>query len=97
MLFSQQGGRREDCHLLAIHDGQKRGPQCHFGFSESDIAADQPIHRLARDHILGDGMDCGKLIGSLLESESICEALVFLGIKAKGVALTGSATGVDIE
>ncbi len=45
MLLSQDGGGNEHGDLLAIHDGFESGADRHFGFAETDIAADQSIHR----------------------------------------------------
>ncbi len=52
MLAGQQRGRADDRDLLARHRRDERRPQGHLGLAEADIAADQPVHRLARRQIV---------------------------------------------
>ena len=47
MLARQQRGRHHHGDLLAVDGGEKGGAQRHFGLAETDIAADQPVHRPA--------------------------------------------------
>ena len=51
MLPGQQGRRHDHRDLRAGHRGDKGGGQRHLGLADADIAADQPVHRLARGHI----------------------------------------------
>ena len=51
VLARQQGRRHDDRDLAAGHRRDKGGAQRHLGLAEADIAADQPVHRLARGHI----------------------------------------------
>ena len=46
VLFGEHGGRNEDPDLVAIFDRLESGPHRDFGFAESDIAAQQPVHGL---------------------------------------------------
>ena len=52
MLARQQRRRHHHRHLLAVHRRHEGGAQRHLGLAESDIAADQPVHRPARLQIL---------------------------------------------
>ena len=45
MLLREHGRRREDGDLFAFHDRLEGGANRDLGFAETDIAADQPIHR----------------------------------------------------
>ena len=45
MLARQQRRRHHHRHLLAVHRRHEGGAQRHLGLAESDIAADQPVHR----------------------------------------------------
>ena len=47
VLARQQRGRHHDRHLLAAHGRDEGGAQRHLGLAEADVAADQPVHRLA--------------------------------------------------
>ena len=51
MLPRQQGRRHDHRDLRAGHRRDKGGAQRHLGLAEPDIAADQPVHRLARGHV----------------------------------------------
>ena len=48
MLAGEQGGRADQRHLHARHRDDERGAQRDLGLAEADIAAHQPVHRLAR-------------------------------------------------
>ena len=48
MLARQQRRRHHHRHLLAVHRRHEGRAQRHLGLAESDIAADQPVHRPAR-------------------------------------------------
>ncbi|MNM79225.1 hypothetical protein D3C81_911520 [compost metagenome] len=80
VLLGQQRGRREHGHLLAAEHGHEGGAQGHFGLAETYVAADQPVHRLARGHVRDHGGDGGGLIRGLLETEAFGEGLVVLGL-----------------
>ena len=45
MLAGQQRRRHHDRDLLAVHGGGEGGAQRHFGFAETDVAANEPVHR----------------------------------------------------
>jgi hypothetical protein len=47
VLLGQQRGGRQHRHLLAAVHGHEGGAQRHLGLAEADVAADQPVHRLA--------------------------------------------------
>ena len=59
MLETQNRRGREDSDLLAVlHclEGRAHGDFC---FPVAHIAAEQPIHRRGRFHVVLDGADCG--------------------------------------
>ena len=75
MLAGEQRRRHDDRDLATGHRGDEGGAQRHLGLAEADIAADQPVHRLARGHVgerVGDrgqlvlGLGIGKAGGELL-------------------------------
>jgi hypothetical protein len=57
VLAGEQRGRHDDRHLLAVQRSDEGGADRHFGLAEADIAADQPVHRLAGDQIVDHGID----------------------------------------
>ena len=97
VLLGQQRGRRQERHLLAAGDGDEGRAQRHLGLAEADVAADQPVHRLRRDHVLDHGMDRGLLVGRLVEAEVVGEHLVVGGREAERVAFARRAPRVDVE
>ena len=52
VLAREQRGRHHDCDLLAVHRRDEGGAQRHLGLAEADIAAHQPVHRLAGAEIV---------------------------------------------
>ncbi len=52
VLARQQRGRNHHRDLLAVQRDRKRRTQRHLGLAESDVAADQPVHRSAAFEVL---------------------------------------------
>ena len=76
MLLGEQRRRDEHRHLLAGLHGDEGGAQRDLCLAEAHVAADHPVHGLARLHVgehLVDG--CG-LIGGFLETKSRLEAAI---------------------
>ena len=76
MLARQQRGRHDDCDLLAADRGDKGRAQGHFRLAESDVAANQPVHRPAGAEILDGGIDGGKLVVGLLVGKTGAEFVI---------------------
>ena len=76
VLADQQRGGGQQCHLLARHGGDEGRAQGHLGLAEADVAAQQPVHRLAGGHVLEHGLDGGQLVLGLLVGEPGGELLV---------------------
>ena len=51
MLLRENSGRREHGDLFAVHDRFERGANRDFRFAETDVAADQAIHRARPFHV----------------------------------------------
>ena len=79
VLLGQQGGGRQEGHLLAAGDRDEGGAQRHLGLAEAHVAADQPVHRPRADHVLDHRMDGRALVGGLLEAEIVGKGLVVVG------------------
>ena len=78
MLLGQQGGRCQQGYLFAAHDGDKSRTQGHFGLAETDIAANQPVHRFVGGHVFHDGSDGSGLIRCFLETKTVGKGLVIV-------------------
>ena len=76
VLARQQRRRHDDRHLLARHgDGEGRA-QRHFGLAEADVAADQPVHHLARGQIVEHRRDRRELVLGLVVGETRRELVI---------------------
>ena len=54
VLLGQQLGRRHEGHLLAVLHRQQRGEDGHDRLPGSDVALQQPVHRLRLLHVFAD-------------------------------------------
>ena len=95
MLACQQGRRHHDGHLATVHGGHEGGPQGDFGLAEPDIAADQPVHHLARRQVVQDLFDRAELILGLRIRESGRELVVQPVGRRQGLALAQLPRGGD--
>ena len=59
-------GRHHDGDLLAVHGRDEGRAQRHFGLAETDIAANETIHRASGLEIADHGVDRSLLIVGLL-------------------------------
>ncbi len=62
MLLREHGGRREHRDLFTVHYRLERGADCHFGFAETDVAANQAVHRSRPFHVDLRFDDCFHLV-----------------------------------
>ena len=97
MLAHQQRGRRQQRHLLAGQGRHEGRAQRHLGLAETDIAADQPVHRPAAAHVLEHGLDRRQLVLGLLVGEAGGELLVDAGRQVQDRALAQQPLGRDLD
>ena len=97
VLLGQQRGRAQHGDLLAAGDGDEGGAQRDLGLAETDVAADQPVHRLARAHVGDHGIDRGHLVGCFLEAETVGEGFQVVLPEIELVALTRGALGIEMQ
>ena len=76
MLAREQSGRHDHRDLHAVDRGGESRAQGHFGLAEADVAADQPVHRLARGHVGQRRLDGAELVLGLVIGEAGAEFLV---------------------
>ena len=62
MLLCENSGWREHGHLLSVHHCLERSAHCDFRFAETNVAADQAIHRPRPFHVDLGIYDCLQLI-----------------------------------
>ena len=70
VLARQQRGGRDHRDLLARHRRGEGGAHGHLGLAESHVAADQPVHRLARGQVGHHVLDGAKLVVGFLVGEA---------------------------
>ena len=76
MLARQQRRRCDDRDLHARHRGDERGAHRHLRLAEADIAADQPVHRLARGEVLEHFGDDALLVLGFLIGKAVDKARI---------------------
>ena len=70
VLAREQRRRHHDRDLQAGHRRDERRTQRHLGLAEADVAAHQPVHRLAAGEIFQHRVDAGLLVLRLLVGEA---------------------------
>ena len=76
VLAGEQRGRRNQRDLLPGHSGNEGRAQRYLGLAEADIAADQPVHRLALAKIGQDLLDGAFLVVGFLPGKTLGELVV---------------------
>ena len=97
VLLGEQGSGHQYGDLTTAVYGDKSCAHRHFCLAEADIAANQTIHRLGREHVVAHGFDGGLLIRRLLEGESGAEGFVIELRIGKGVTFAGGAAGINVQ
>ena len=96
MLAGEEGGRRDQRDLHPRHRGDEGGAQRDLGLAEADIAADQPVHRLAGGEIVDHLADRAVLIVRLLIREAVDEGGV-AGVRLGDRAGAQRPLGGDLD
>ena len=89
MLPGEQRGRADQRDLPAGHRHDERGAQRDLGLAEPDVAAHQPVHRLAGFEVLEHVGDRPVLVVGLLIGEAVDEG----GVAASGFGDHAGARG----
>jgi hypothetical protein len=97
VLAREQRGRHHDGDLLAVHCRDEGGAQRHFGLAEADIAAHQPVHRLAGAEIVEHRVDDGLLILGLVVGEAGAELLIHAVRHGQARRLAQQPRGGDLD
>ena len=96
MLAGEQGGRRDQRDLQPGHRGDEGGAQRDLGLAEADVAADQPVHRLARAEIVDHVGDGAVLVLGLLIGEAVDEGgIAGVGLDDRAGAQRALGRGLD--
>ena len=90
MLPDQHFSRGRYHHLLTRQRHESRRAQGNFGLAVTDIADDQPVHRLATFQLVADHCDRLGLIGGLSERERGDDLFVACGVELDRLAVRAS-------
>ena len=97
VLEREDGRRRQERDLLAVHDRLERGAHGDLGLAVADIPAQQPVHRRRRFHVALDVRDRVGLIDGQLPLERVLELLLPVRVRREGVSGHGLARGIELE
>ena len=86
MLLREHRRRRQDDDLFSFHDGFEGGANGDFRFAETDVAANQPIHRARLLHVALRCRDRGELVRRFAKRERMLEFALPFRVGPKGVA-----------
>ena len=97
VLLREHGCWRQHGDLATIHHRFERGANRHFRFSETNIAANQAVHRPGTFHVdlcVDDGFH---LVGRLAKRERMLEFALPFCVGTERVPGNGLALGLDRE
>ena len=97
VLLGENGGRRKDCDLFAVHDRFECSADRDFGFAKADIAANQAVHRLRSFHVDLGVDDRFHLIRRFAERERMLKLGLPFGVGRKRMAGMHLAFGLQHE
>ena len=97
MLARQQRGRRDYRDLMPGHRRDEGRTQGNLGLAETDVAANQPVHRLARRQIGQHVVDRRILIVGFLPRKAFDELIIagLIGLQHWGMAQRAQRRGLE--
>ncbi|MNH09223.1 hypothetical protein D3C79_686700 [compost metagenome] len=97
VLLGEQGGRYQDGHLATAVHSDEGGAHGHFCLAETNVAADQAVHWLGREHVFAYRVDGTLLIRGFFEREAGAEGRIVNRRIREGIAFACRAAGIDVE
>ena len=96
MLEGQYGGRHEYCDLFVVAGGFECRTYGNFGFPETHVAADEPVHRAFAFHV-GFHFGCGfYLVWSIFVNERCFEFLLQERVGRESESLFFFTGGIEL-
>ena len=95
MLEREHRRRRKHCHLPRVRYNFERRAHRNFRLTVTDVAAKQPLHRLARFEIALDVLDSLRLVWCFLEFERVFERL--LPRRVHGICVARRRFSIGVE
>ena len=97
MLLAKDRRGHEHAHLIAGVDGLEGRPHRHFGLAVADVAAEQPVHRMRREHVALDGPDRIELVDRLVVGKRGVEFALPKRIRRKADSRQRRAGGLQLD
>ena len=97
MLEAENGGRREHRHLLAVPQRLEGRAHDDFGFAETDVAAEQPVHGLLVFHVALDVFDGCELVAGFGEFERVLELALPVAVGGEGEAVRHLSRRIELQ
>jgi hypothetical protein len=97
VLEGQDGGRRQNGHLLAVHHRLECRPRGDLGLAVAHVAAEKPVHGRWGLHVALDVGDGRLLVRRQLVLERVLELLLPVRVGAERVPRDGLARGIELE
>ena len=97
VLKGQNCSGHQNGHLLPVIDCLERGPNGHFGLTETYITTDKPVHRALALHIFLDVLGGTGLIGRVFVNKGGLQLVLQIRIRAILKALFQSALGIYLD
>ena len=96
MLESQNRGRHEHCHLLAVACRLESGAHCHLGLAETYISAHQTVHGTRTLHVCLYLLRRLYLVGSVLIQETCLKLMLHERVRTERKAFLMTAFGIEL-
>ena len=97
MLLRKHRCRDQDCRLLAVQDTFHDRPQRNLRLAEANVAAEEPLHRSRRLHIVLDLRNRPQLIVRLRVLKALFKLLLPRRIRRKRKAGPSFPLGVELD
>ena len=97
MLLYKNGGRCEEYGLFSVHDALKYRAKSNLRFSESDVAAQESVHRLFRLHVFLDVLDRIQLVFRLLIGEIVFKLRLPYCVRGKSISIDGLSLRIEFN
>ena len=97
VLLGEYCSRDEHGHLFAVHDDLERGAERDLGLSETDVTADDTVHRSFSSQVLEDLVNSAQLSFCLFELKPFFHLAEKLILRRVRMPLGDLAFGVELD
>ncbi len=97
VLAREQRRRYQNRRLLTVLDRFEDGANGDFGLAETNVSADQPVHRTRQFHVGLHVLDRLGLVGGQREGEEVLHLALPFGVGAEGVSDGDVALAIQVH